>query len=101
MKKNNFSPLANGIIQGLTEAIQDANNENVAGMKKSMVYRIEPKKIREQLNMSQSKFSSTFGIPLSTLQGWEQGNRKMDMTAISYFRTIMKFPNEVQQALAE
>ena len=101
MKKDVFSPLANGIIQGLNEAIEDANNENVVGMKKSTVYRIQPKKIREQLNMSQSKFSSTFGIPIATLQGWEQGKRKIDTTAVSYLRTIMKFPNEVQQALSE
>jgi putative transcriptional regulator len=51
--------------------------------------------------MSQSKFSSTFGIPLATLQGWEQGKRKIDTTTASYLRTIMKFPNEVQQALSE
>ena len=100
MKKDVFSPLANGIIQGLNEAIEDANNKNVVGMKKSTVYRIQPKKIREQLNMSQSKFASTFGIPLSTLKGWEQG-KPFDTAIASYLRTIMKFPNEVQQALSE
>lgn len=101
MKKNLFSPLANGIMQGLNEAVQDANNKNVVGIKKSTVCSVQPKKIREMLNMSQSKFASTFGIPLSTLQGWEQGYRKMDMATTSYLRTIMKFPNEVQQALAD
>lgn len=100
MKKDQFSPLANGIIQGLTEAIEDANDKSVAGIKKSTVYRIQPKKIREKLNMSQSKFSSTFGIPLKTLQGWEHG-KPFDTAIGSYLQTIMKFPNEVQQALSE
>lgn len=100
MKKDLFSPLANGIIQGLNEAIQDANNETVVGTKKTTVYRVQPKKIREQLNMSQSKFAKTFGIPLATLQGWEHG-KPFDTAVASYLRTIMKFPNEVQQALSE
>lgn len=51
-----FSPLANGIIQGLMEAIQDANNETVAGMKKSTVYKVQPKKVREQISTSKNNF---------------------------------------------
>lgn len=101
MRKNQFSPIANGIIQGLNEAIDDANHKNVEGIKKTTVYRIQPKQIRQQLNMSQRKFASTFGIPVTTLQGWEQGKRQIDTTTASYLRTIMKFPNEVQQALSE
>ena len=49
--------------------------------------------------MSQSQFARAFGIPIRTLQGWEQGRRKIDMTTASYLRTIAKFPNEVQTAL--
>lgn len=88
-------------IQRLTEAISDANGETVIGTKKDVAYKVQPKKIREQLNMSQSKFASTFGIPLTTLQSWEQGRRKIDMTTASYLRTIMKIPKEVQQALSD
>lgn len=31
------------------------------------------KKLRAKLNMSQSQFSKSFGIPVRTIQGWEQG----------------------------
>ena len=100
MENKNISPLACGILQGLQEAIADADGKSVDGIKKSVVYRVQPQMIRQQLNMSQSQFARTFGIPLRTLQGWEQGRRKIDMTTASYLRTISKFPNEVQAALA-
>ena len=100
MDNKKISPLASGIMQGLQEAIADANGEPVAGTKKSVVFRTQPQQIRQQLNMSHSQFARAFGIPIRTLQGWEQGRRKIDMTTLSYLRTISKFPNEVQAALA-
>lgn len=100
MNNENLSPLASGIIQGLQEAITDANGESVNGIKKSVTYHIQPQMIRHQLNMSQSQFAKAFGIPIRTLQGWEQG-KKLDTSIISYLRIIAKFPNEVQAALAD
>lgn len=100
MAEEKLSPLAAGIAQGLTEAIEDATGKHVDGLKKSLVYRIQPKQIREQLHMSQSEFAHAFGIPLTTLQGWEQGRRKVDTTTASYLRIIMKIPDEVKQALS-
>lgn len=101
MNNENLSPLANGILQGLQEAIADSNGEPVTGTKKSVVYRIQPQTIRHQLNMSQSQFSKAFGIPLRTLQGWELGKKKLDTSIISYLRVISKLPKEVQLALAD
>ena len=101
MDNEKISPLACGILQGLKEAIADADGKTVDGIKNSVVYRVQPQMIRQQLNMSQSQFARTFGIPLRTLQGWEQGRRKIDMTTASYLRTISKFPNEVQVALTD
>ena len=100
MDNKEISPIASGIMQGLQEAIADVSGTPIDGTKKSIVYRIQPQTIRQQLNMSQSQFSKAFGIPIRTLQGWEQGTRKIDATTVSYLRTIAKFPNEVQAALA-
>ena len=94
MAEEKISPLAAGVIQ-------DVNGFHSDGIKKTLVYSIQPKQIREQLNMSQSEFARAFGIPLTTLQGWEQGRRKIDTTTASYLRTILKFPDEVKQALAD
>ena len=100
MNNEKISFIASSILQGLQEAIADVSGAQVIGMKKSIIYRVQPQQIRQQLNMSQSQFANAFGIPIRTLQGWEQGKRKIDTTTASYLRTIAKFPNEVQAALA-
>ena len=100
MGNEKISPIASGIIQGLKEAIIHASGEPVVGIKTSIIHRVKHQEIRKQLNMSQSQFANAFGIPIRTLQGWEQGTRKIDTTTASYLRTISKFPNEVQAALA-
>lgn len=101
MDNKEISPIASGIMQGLQEAIADVSGTPIDGIKKSIVYHIQPQTIRRQLNMSQSQFSKAFGIPIRTLQCWEQGTRKIDATTASYLRTIAKIPNEVQAALTD
>ena len=34
------------------------------------------KELREETGMSQQQFANYFGLPLRTLQGWEQDRRK-------------------------
>lgn len=34
------------------------------------------KELRKETEMSQQQFARYFGLPLRTLQGWEQGRRK-------------------------
>ena len=34
------------------------------------------KELREETGMSQQQFARYFGLPLRTLQGWEQSRRK-------------------------
>ena len=68
-----MSDAASEIFEGLQEALLDAQGSIVEGLKKSVVYRIEPQAVRKRLAMSQQEFSRAFGIPLATLQNWEQG----------------------------
>lgn len=89
---------ASEIMEGLNEALQDAKGMPVKGTKKTVVYRVEPKEVREHLKMSQQEFSSAFGIPLATLRNWEQGRRKLDATATSYLKAILKYPKEIMSA---
>lgn len=93
-----ISPIAAGIIEGLQEALLDAQGVSVPGLRKTVVYPVKPKEIRENLHMSQQEFAKAYGIPLSTLRNWEQGRRKLDTTAIAYFKAIMKYPHEVMTA---
>ncbi|MCI7260548.1 MAG: helix-turn-helix domain-containing protein [Selenomonadales bacterium] len=48
--------------------------------------------------MSQQEFSKAYGIPLATLRNWEQGRRKLDTTAITYLKAIMRFPKGIMVA---
>lgn len=89
---------ASQILGGLNEALLDAQGIPVEGLKKSIVYKVRPREIREELHMSQQEFSASFGIPLATLRNWEQGRRKLDATAASYLKAIRKYPKEIMTA---
>lgn len=45
------------------------------------------KELRTKTGMSQSKFAECFGIPIITLQNWEQGKRKCPQ----YLFDLMKY----------
>ena len=93
-----MSGAASEILAGLQEALLDVQGASVHGLKKTVVYRIQPQEVRKSLAMSQQEFSRAFGIPLAMLQNWEQGRRQMDVTAASYLRTIARFPKEAMAA---
>jgi len=58
------------------------------------------KGIREKNKMSQSVFSSFIGVPLSTLQKWEQGARVPDEAAISLLLVADREPKALRNALS-
>ena len=96
--KNEISPAVSAILDGLNEAVLDAQGSSVTGLRKTVIQTVKPKEIREELNMSQQEFPKAYGIPLATLRNWEQGRRKLDTTAIAYLKAIMRFPKEVMVA---
>jgi putative transcriptional regulator len=55
--------------------------------------------IRARLGLSQAEFAGRFGIPLSTLQDWEQGRRKPEGPARVLLLVIQNEPKAVQRAL--
>lgn len=59
--------------------------------------KITIKELRESTKMSQSKFSSYFGIPTSTLQDWEHERR----TPPPYINSMMKRILELEKQLSE
>ena len=55
--------------------------------------------VRRSTRLSQEAFAERFGIPLRTLQEWEQGRREPDAAVVSYPRVIEKEPDMVAHAL--
>ena len=50
MMYEDFSPVAQGIIEGLNEVLTDAQKPQ-SELKKTVVYQVKPKAIRERLHM--------------------------------------------------
>ncbi len=62
----------------------------------------EIKAIRLSLQISQEEFAYTYGVPLRSLQNWEQANGRTPPTAVmSYFKAIKNAPEVVRKAIAE
>jgi putative transcriptional regulator len=55
----------------------------------------DPKQIRENLGLSQSKFAKISGISTSTLQNWEQGRRKPYGPARILLNVAARYPDAV------
>ena len=94
--KNKINPLAQGILNGLHEAVAHAKGNPTAGTRETVIYSADSRAIREKLNMSQSEFAKAYKIPLSTLKNWEQGRRRPDATASAYLWSIDRYPQEIK-----
>jgi putative transcriptional regulator len=55
----------------------------------------DPKRIREELGLSQNKFAKLLGISTSTLQNWEQGRRKPEGPAKVLLNIAAKYPDAI------
>ena len=60
---------------------------------------IDVKKIREELNLSQSEFAQHFGFSVRTLQEWEQGRSVPRGAARNFLIVIRREPEMVRRAL--
>lgn len=86
------------IVAAAKEALAYMRGEST-GVRVTKVWVIDVKEIRDELEMSQQEFADAYGIPLRTVQSWEQGVRHPDATARSYLRTIASMPKQVRSAL--
>ncbi len=85
------------LIAGMEEVVAHIKGESIKG-RATVVEFADAKAIREGLGMSQAVFSRAYGIPLKTLQHWEQRRHHPDRTASAYLWTIEEFPDQVREA---
>lgn len=62
--------------------------------------KVNVKKIRESLHLTQEEFAAYFGISERTLQQWEQHRSEPSALARNFLRVIERNPKAVQQALS-
>jgi putative transcriptional regulator len=60
---------------------------------------IDVKGIRERLNMTQARFSDTFGFSLDAVKHWEGGRRTPESSARAFLTVIANNPGAVIAAL--
>jgi len=92
----------NKIMQGIGEA--RAYLEGTADKRRYCVHvpeRVNVKRIRQRLGLSQEAFAQTYGFALSAVRDWEQGRRKPERSARILLRIVEKEPEAVTRALAQ
>lgn len=62
--------------------------------------RSEVARVRSVLNLSQSKFAGLLGVPVSTLQAWEQGRREPGAAALSLLKVAENRPDILREYVA-
>jgi len=88
------------IMQGIGEA--RAYLEGTADKRRYRVHvpeKINVKKIRQRLGLSQEAFAQTYGFPLSAVRDWEQGRRRPERSARILLKIVEKEPEAVTRAL--
>jgi putative transcriptional regulator len=62
--------------------------------------KVDVKKIRAGLGLSQESFAATCGFAISAVRDWEQGRRRPERSARIQLKTIEKEPEAVTRALS-
>lgn len=62
--------------------------------------KIDVRKIRKRLGLSQEAFAETYGFAVSAVRDWEQGRRKPERSARILLKIVEKEPEAVTRALA-
>lgn len=61
--------------------------------------KMDVKKIRTRLGLSQEAFAETYGFALSAVRDWEQGRRRPERSARILLKIVEKEPDAVTRAL--
>ena len=85
------------IAAGLEDAIAFAQGDPARGR---IAPAIDVKAIRDANHMSQAEFARAFGIPIGTIQDWEQNRRRPEAPARVLLSLIATDPAAVRSIIA-
>lgn len=57
--------------------------------------------LRQRLGLTQREFAERYGVPLRTLEAWEQGRFPMDNVTTGFLLMIENAPRRAAQVLAK
>lgn len=93
-----MTAIFNDLMNGLDE-VQAFLDGKTAGYKVSLPAEVDVKSIRKRLNMTQTRFSRTFGFSLDAVKHWEGGRRTPESSARAFLTVIARNPEAVIRAL--
>lgn len=100
-KRTKRNPFFEDIKKGLHEAI-DYLEGRPGNYRVHHIYpppKVDAKKLRKKLGLSQMEFTLRFGIPAATLRNWEQGRREPDLSTRILLAIIDRHPEIVDEVL--
>jgi len=117
-ERNALSKLVDDIVKGYEAKVTKAAFEKIkAGLEEAKAFidgsgdktkyrihvpnRVNVKKIRTRLGLSQESFAQTYGFALSAVRDWEQGRRQPERSARILLKIVEKEPEAVTRALAK
>jgi len=86
------------MMRGLDE-VEAYMDGKLEGYRVHVPVDVDVKEIRGQLQMTQAKFSETFGFSLDAIKHWEGGRRQPEVSARAYLTVIARDPKAVMRAL--
>ena len=93
-----MSAIFNDLMNGLDEVDAFLTGET-EGFRVHVPAQVDVKGIRRKLNMTQARFSNTFGFSLDAVKHWEGGRRTPEASARAFLTVIAKNPAAVIEAL--
>ena len=74
---------------------QPLTEEQLSRMRRS----VDPRTVREKLDLTQQEFASTFHLSLTAIRNWEEGRSLPDQAARVLLKVIGYNPEAVKEAL--
>ena len=89
------------IMQGIEEA--RTYLDGTADKRRYRIHvpeKVDVKRIRRRLGVSQETFARTYGFAISAVRDWEQGRRRPERSARILLKIVEQEPEAVTRALA-
>jgi putative transcriptional regulator len=96
----NSTVAGQSILAGVKQAIAWANGEAV-GSRETVIHvpKVNVRRLRKKLHLSQGSFAAKFGFPEATIRNWEQGRREPELAARILLAVIDRRPEVVEEIL--
>jgi putative transcriptional regulator len=94
MRKENFDGIVSGLREAIAHAKGQANDLTIHELPD-----LDVAAVRAKTKLSQGDFARAFGVPVGTLQGWEQKRRRPEGPARALLTLIDHDPVSVVNTL--